>query len=309
MNSAPPPGLRVFERGWLSSNLIYLGGDAAGAVVVDTGYCSHADQTLELLAEALKEDSVAASLRLVVNTHLHSDHCGGNAALQARHSCPVWVPAGQFEVAREWDESRLSYRLTGQQCPRFRPDAPLAPGNALEQAGLVWQAHAAPGHDPHSLLLFEAESRTLISADALWERGFGIVFPEIDGHAAFDEVELSLGCIESLEPALVIPGHGAPFADVDAALREARSRLGFFRSYPERHARHAARALIMFRMLDVRSCAEDALMQWLASTPIHASVWRRFFDQQSMMRWSQSLIEDLLSGGGLKRDGELLSIR
>ena len=44
------------------------------------------------------------------------------------------------------------------------------------------------GHDTHSVILFEPVSRTLVSADALWERGFGVVFPELDGDDAFAEV-------------------------------------------------------------------------------------------------------------------------
>jgi glyoxylase-like metal-dependent hydrolase (beta-lactamase superfamily II) len=40
---------------------------------------------------------------------------------------------------------------------------------------------AAPGHDPHMVMLFNRERGILISADALWEHGFGAIFPEIEG--------------------------------------------------------------------------------------------------------------------------------
>ena len=37
-------------------------------------------------------------LDLLLNTHLHSDHCGGNAALQARHpGVRTLIPPGQAE--------------------------------------------------------------------------------------------------------------------------------------------------------------------------------------------------------------------
>jgi glyoxylase-like metal-dependent hydrolase (beta-lactamase superfamily II) len=42
---------------------------------------------------------------------------------------------------------------------------------------LDWQALAAPGHDPHALLLWCAEEGILISGDALWQNGFGVIFP------------------------------------------------------------------------------------------------------------------------------------
>lgn len=297
-----PAGLQVFERGWLSSNNILLGGDPRGAVLVDTGYCSHAEQTSALLREALRDEP--GGLRLIVNTHLHSDHCGGNARLRAEHECPIWIPPGDFEAARAWDEDRLSYRLTGQQCPSFRPDAMLMPGSELEQAGRRWQIHAAPGHDPHSILLFEPESKVLISADALWEHGFGIVFPEIDGVGAFDEVASSLDLIESLGPRLVIPGHGRPFTELPAALAEARSRLQFFRQHPERHARHAAKALIMFHMLEVRQQMRGELSTWLAATPIHARMWARYFSDLEMAEWNRQLLLELQRSNALSIEDE-----
>ena len=49
------------------------------------------------------------------------------------------------------------------------------------------------------MILFEPASGILISADALWESGFGVVFPEIEGTAAFDEVAATLDVIERLQ--------------------------------------------------------------------------------------------------------------
>eukprot|EP01034_Spumella_vulgaris_P013337 gene13337-17005_t len=60
--------------------------DPGGAVLVDTGYCTHAAQTEALVGHAL--DAAGEKLRLIVNTHLHSDHCGGNARLTETHGCP-----------------------------------------------------------------------------------------------------------------------------------------------------------------------------------------------------------------------------
>jgi glyoxylase-like metal-dependent hydrolase (beta-lactamase superfamily II) len=72
-----PPSLRVVERGWLSANnVVFM--DAAGASVVDTGYCTHAAQTVALMEHVLQ----GLPLARIINTHLHSDHCGGNAALR-----------------------------------------------------------------------------------------------------------------------------------------------------------------------------------------------------------------------------------
>jgi glyoxylase-like metal-dependent hydrolase (beta-lactamase superfamily II) len=296
-----PPNIAVLERGWLSSNSILLLGDADhGPILVDTGYCTHAAQTLALVANAIRDE--ARGLSRIINTHLHSDHCGGNAALSAVYRCPIHIPPGQYRAAASWDESVLSYGATGQQCPRFSPDGIIAPGDVIEHAGLSWQVHAAPGHDPDSIMLFEPASATLISADALWEHGFGIVFPEIDGQEGFSDVEASLDLIESLNPRCIIPGHGRPFSGVAAALAEARSRLAMFRAAPKRHAKHGAKALIMFHLLEFRSLTQAALTAWLTQTPIHQQLWRRYFHDQSIEAWTRSLITELVCGGSIDVD-------
>src|SRR5450830_889398 len=75
-----PTNVVVFERGWLSSNNVLFVG-AEETALVDTGYATHAEQTVALVESALG----ARPLDRVLNTHLHSDHCGGNAALQQRY--------------------------------------------------------------------------------------------------------------------------------------------------------------------------------------------------------------------------------
>jgi len=85
----------------------------------------------------------------------------------------------------------------------------VQPGTTVRLGLRDWQVHAAPGHDPHSVVLFEPQRRLLISADALWERGFGVVFPELEGEQAFAEVEATLDVIEQLQPEWVLPGMAA----------------------------------------------------------------------------------------------------
>jgi len=199
-----PAGVQVFERGWLSSNNILLCDDAS-TTLVDSGYATHAAQTLALVEQALG----GRVLDQLLNTHLHSDHCGGNAALQTRYpALHTRIPPGLAEPVRNWSDADLSYQPTGQTCPPFAITGLLQPGSIHRWANSEWEVHAAPGHDPHSVILFNPEHRVLISADALWENGFGVVFPELEGEPGFDDVAASLDLIERLDPHTIIPGHG-----------------------------------------------------------------------------------------------------
>ena len=290
-------GLTVLERGWLSCNNVLLHGDeGSGAVLVDSSHTLHATQTVALLQHALQGEVL---LRLV-NTHLHSDHCGGNAAVQQAWGCRVSTPPGQFAAARAWDEDRLPYRFTGQVCARFQPDDRIEPGEVLELGSRRWLALASPGHDPHSIVLFDAHHGVLLSADALWENGFGAVFPELEGEQAFGEVAATLDLIESLDARWVVPGHGAPFADVPAALQRARRRLAGYVAQPQRHARHGMRVLMKFHVMEVRRQAVTELMAWFVATPLCQTVWQRLGRPEGQLEaFAARTLQDLVGSGAL----------
>ena len=297
-----PPGMHVFERGWLSSNNV-LFSDGEQLLLIDSGYCTHAAQTLQLVDHALD----GRELDRLVNTHLHSDHCGGNAALQARYlGLETLIPPGQAASVNPWDPVALIYSPTGQLCPRFTYSAVIAPGTEMVFGSRIWQAHAASGHDPHSLLFFEPISQTLISADALWENGFGVVFPELEGHDAFNDVAVTLDLIEKLRPKTVIPGHGAVFSYTAKVLDRARARLDHFVRRPDKHARHAAKVLIKFKLLEKQQQPVDELIQWAAGTTYLVQICDKFFETERITDWIEGMLDELLISGALTRKGNLI---
>ncbi len=293
-----PEGVTVFERGWLSSNNILIVGPERTALV-DSGYATHSAQTLALVSAALQ----GRPLDVLVNTHLHSDHCGGNAALQARYGAlHTLIPPGHAAEVAAWDAYALSYLPTGQRCDRFNFSATLQPGSELDLGGQTWQIHAAPGHDPHSVILFEPVSRTLISADALWGNGFGVVFPELDGANAFIEVGQTLDLIESLQPCVVIPGPGPAFSDVADALARARKRLASFVNDPAKHLHYAAKVLIKFKLLETQRMDGQALLAWAHATDIVARVHQSDAPATNFDTWIDQLVTELVRSGSALRD-------
>ncbi|MEP6823362.1 MAG: MBL fold metallo-hydrolase [Ramlibacter sp.] len=295
-----PSGVTVFERGWLSANNILMTGSGP-ASLVDSGYCTHAEQTVSMVKRAL----AGRPLQNLINTHLHSDHCGGNAALQAEFSSlQTWIPPGQADQVRRWDPVALTYVPTGQNCPRFGITHILMPGREVVLGEQTWQVHAAPGHDPHSVILFEPQSRTLISADALWESGFGVVFPELEGDDAFAEVGATLDLIEQLGPAIIVPGHGRVFCGVAAALAVARRRLNGFVASPPKHALHAAKVLLKFKLLELQRLRLADFAQWAQVTPYFGLVHQRWFAKMPVEQWVEQLAADLERSGAARREGD-----
>jgi glyoxylase-like metal-dependent hydrolase (beta-lactamase superfamily II) len=283
-----PASMRVFERGWLSANnILFIGGD--DTTLVDTGYVTHAPQTLALVEHALQ----GRALERIVNTHLHSDHCGGNAALRHALGSRIAIPVFEADKVRVWDEDALSYRATGQQCPRFTFDETIAPGDLLTMGDLSWQALAAPGHDPHALLFWCAQQGILIAGDALWQNGFGVIFPELAGEPGFGEVRATLDLIASLEPRLVVPGHGAPFTDVDAALQRAYSRLDYLSFDPVRNAENSVKVLLKFLLIERRTMPLAEVENLFETVPLLVLARERFLPRSpaELARWTVQALE------------------
>lgn len=295
-------GLTVLERGWLSSNnILFRGdGDAQESVLVDTGYWSHGAQTVALVRRVLE----GRPLQRIVNTHLHSDHCGGNHALQQAFDCAIDVPAGEAAHIDCWDETALSHRATGQYCPRFSRTGVVAVGADQMLGGWRWEVIGSPGHDPQSVVLYQPELELLISADALWENGFGIVFPELDGASGFADVRATLERLEGLRVRWVIPGHGRPFAAFEEAIGRAHRRLDGLVADPARHSRHAAKVLVKFHLMELQSQATTELMSWLEATGCIGVIHARHFADLAFRDWCEQLIGELQASGALRvRDG------
>ncbi|MHB8666553.1 MAG: MBL fold metallo-hydrolase [Burkholderiales bacterium] len=296
-----PPQIRVLERGWLSSNNILIDcGDRYA--LIDSGYVAHAAQTLQLLRHALGGKPLAR----LINTHCHSDHMGGNAAVQRAYACRTSIPAGEAPAIAAWDEAALMLSYTGQSAERFRYDDTIAAGDRLQLGALQWEALAAPGHDMHALMFYCEEARILISGDALWENGFGLIFPELFGEAGgFAATRATLEAIARLRIATVIPGHGAPFGSVERALATAFQRLDAYERDPTRLARHALKVMLSFSLMIQGRIALAALPQFLADSPIFDEVNRRFLRlPEAELR--EYLVNDLQRAGALKLEDRWL---
>ena len=295
-----PSGLYFFERGWLSSNNVLLLDDDQ-STLIDSGYVAHADQTLALVQSHLS----GRSLDHLLNTHLHSDHCGGNAKLQMAFPCvQIWIPPGHFDAVMHWNIDALTFQPTGQNCPRFSPHHVLRPGNTFKSGPMTWEVHAAPGHDTHSVVLFEPHQRLLISADALWANGFGVVFPELEGLNAFNEVSNTLDLIQSLKAKTVYPGHGQVFSDVEEAIDRARRRLDQFVSNPHKHKSYAAKVLLKFKLMEFQSIPLSDFLSWATQTPylqlLHAE------SHAPITTWVLSITQQLVESGAARIDDAVL---
>ena len=272
MSRLLPDSLLVLERGWLSANnILFFEGE--NATLVDSGYVSHAAQTVELVRHALD----GRKLRRLHNTHSHSDHIGGNAALKAAFGCEIAVPAGLHATIAEWDQNALLLSPLGQQAARFQHDHLLHAGEQIEMGGLGWQMLAVPGHDMEALAFHNPEQRILISGDALWENGFGVLFPELLGEAdGLAATRATLEMLARLPVDVVIPGHGKAFVTVDSAFSRAFQRLDLFTANIDKMAWNAIKVVVSFAAMERQRIRADKFGEFILSLPFAVDLNQRY---------------------------------
>ena len=295
-----PASVRVIRRGWLNCNQVVLR-EAGEAVLVDSGYCTHAARTIGLVEEALGDSTLAR----LVNTHCHSDHVGGNAAVIERFGCRVTIPAGEAPGIDDWARQERWNAYVDQEARPFRYDDVLAAGDFFRAGGLDWEVFAAPGHDMEALMFWEGGNGLLMTGDALWEDGLGFVWPH-EGANPFAAAALeTLDRIERLAPRVILPGHGEPFEDVQRAIARARSRLTAFAADPRKTARHMMKVMFVFSLLHRGSIAADGVSGYVQSVPCYADLNARFVGDDPA-GLGETLAAQLVSAGAVRvADGRL----
>ena len=282
-------------RGWLNCNQIVMLAPRDN-VVVDSGYCTHREQTLELLAGPTGLHR--QPLERLVNTHCHSDHMGGNAAIANAYGCSITIPAGEVKHVEPWTSQSVWMAQFDQRADPFRYDDTVAAGDAFEGGGFEWEVYAAPGHDMDALMFFEPVNRVLISGDALWENGMGLVWPEEGANPYIAAARDALATIERLNPAIVIPGHGAPFHDAAGSIATVRSKLDAFARDPAKNARHVLKVMFVFALLDKQSMPVAEIPGYLARVPGYGELAARFLRprDRALADW---MLEDLSRAGAI----------
>jgi len=299
-----PSHIRVIVRDWLNANHILLLGRRT--VLIDTGYGRDAAQALH----RLQAPEMIGHRRpdLIANTHCHSDHMGGNAVLARHFAAPIAVPRGEWPLIERWDEAALWLTYADQRCERFQPQLAIDADAALDWGDGQWQALPAPGHDMHALMYWCEEDRLLVTGDALWEHGFGVLLPGSGRDTRLAATRDTLERIARLRPRAIIPGHGAPFSGADAALERAFRRLDALAADETRMVRSVLKTMFVFSLLDRGRLPCAALAEYVAAVPLYREYNTRYFgwDAARLARW---LGEELIASRAVRiSDGFLEAV-
>jgi glyoxylase-like metal-dependent hydrolase (beta-lactamase superfamily II) len=305
-----PDSMAFLERDWLSANHVMFRDEIDGAkqaTIVDTGYVRFAATTLEKISHTLRSwDAIA--LAKIINTHIHSDHIGGNTSVQRAYcDCKIAVPAAEQSMLLNWDSPDQMLSYADQEAERFSWDETIDAGDALTLGGERWEAIATPGHDMGSVVLYCERLRILISADALWENGFGFVVPQAIDPKPLAAQRATFKRLAQLDVALVIPGHGRMFKDFKSSLKRASEKLDAFAEDDMKIARNVVKGMFIYSMMWRGEMRIDELVDYVQRVGVHRDYNAQFF-RMSDEAFSNWLVDEGVRAGKLRCDGAVLRL-
>ncbi len=296
-----PDTIRFIERDWLAANHVMFR-DSDAATLVDTGYGKFNHVTLEKVGDVLS-DWGDLPLERIINTHIHSDHIGGNAALQRAHpGCSITIPLDEQPALVNWDAPDQMLSYADQEAERFAWDAVIAAGETVSLGGEAWEAIATPGHDMGSLVLYSPKLRVLISADALWENGFGFVVPQAIDPRPLAAQRATFKRLAELDVALVIPGHGPMFTDFSGALKRASDKLEAFAADDMRIVRNVVKGMFIYSLMWREEMLLADLPNYVNRIGVHRDYNAQFF-KMSDEAFADWLVAEALRAGKARVDG------
>ncbi len=161
-------------------------------VIVDTG----TGDNIQYIKDSMKKAEISVDdLSLIVNTHNHFDHIGGNRCFDLE----VAMHREDAKAIEEGDDDATVARMFGRSMDGMKVDIILEEGDKIHD----FEVLHTPGHTKGGICLYNGG--TLISGDTVFAGG-GCGRMDIGGDV--NEMKKSLKRLTTLDVTYLLPGHG-----------------------------------------------------------------------------------------------------
>ena len=192
--------LFFIERGFLNGNHFVYRSETP--VLIDTGYISDYEQTEKSITQLGVN---LPDISLIINTHTHCDHIGGNNRTEQKSGCDIALhKVGKYFIDSRDDWSSW-WQYYNQEAEFFRCTRSLEDGEIITLGPHEFQVLYTPGHASDGIVLYNRRDKVLLSSDTLWQTDMAVMTLRVEGSRALFDMQASLHKTENLEVQTVYP--------------------------------------------------------------------------------------------------------
>jgi hydroxyacylglutathione hydrolase len=207
-----------------------------------------------------------SDISLIINTHTHCDHIGGNKMIQERSGCDIAL----HRIGKHFIDTENSWatwwRYFNQEADFFHCTRGLEDGETISVGPHVFEVVYTPGHAADGIVLYNRENRLLLSSDTLWENDMAVMTLRVEGSTALFRMQESLERLEMLDVRRVYPGHGRPFSDMAGAIERGKDRIARFLHQPEKIGEDLIKKIIVYTLMMKETVKESTFFPYLMDT-------------------------------------------
>ena len=294
--------LFFIERGYLSGNhFVYRSHDP---VLIDTGYISGFHQTKKLISGLGVNLS---DVSLIISTHTHCDHIGGNHIIQQKSDCDIALHnVGKYHIDTRDDWSTW-WRYYNQEADFFNCTRALEDGEMITFGPHEFKVIYTPGHASDGIVLYNRREKLLISSDTLWESDMAVMTLRVEGSTALFHMQQSLQKLEALDVKIVYPGHGKPFADMKKALSKCSKKIEHYLLHRDTIGEDLIKKIIVYTLLMKKSIKVKAFFPYLMGTHWFKETVDLYFNSEYEAKYTEIMNTFFKKGIIKQKNGDLFT--
>ncbi len=292
--------LFFIERGYLNGNhFVYR---SESPILIDTAYITGFNETEKIITRL---GVTLSDVSLIINTHTHCDHIGGNQLIQQKSGCDIAL----HKVGRHFIDTRDDWstwwKYYDQEADFFECTRTLEDGDIIHLGPHEFHVIYTPGHSSDGIVLYNKLEKILISSDTLWENDTPALTLRIEGSLApFNTLE-SFQKLESLDVERIYPGHGRPFSDMNSAILRSREKINRYLADRELLAGDQIKRIIIYTLLNKQTMSEKDFFPYLLNTHWFRETVDLYFNSRYEVKYHE-IMNDFFARGVVRRsDGNL----
>ena len=246
------------ERKFPSANMVLIKDQQT--ILIDSGFKSDVIETEKFLIENQISPN---DLHLIINTHYHSDHVGGNYYFQNKYHTRVAAHSINAEMVNKTNDEACSAEWLDQPVDPYHVDTYLNDGDIIETGNRRFEVIHTPGHTQGHISLYCVEEKILICGDLFHENDVGWFNIFREGSASLNIALQSLEKLSEMDIDISYSGHGKLSSNPKLSINSSMERIGKWLDSPEKYSWHACKRIFSFSLIMKDGLDEEEIEPYL----------------------------------------------